>query len=63
MKIGDVVRLKSGGPYMTVGGAVDPMIGIHCLWFCGAELKAGMYPTSALEVIAPEDIRHPDCHE
>lgn len=30
-KIGDVVRLKSGGPAMTVGGLVDGLV--RCIWF------------------------------
>jgi uncharacterized protein YodC (DUF2158 family) len=38
IKIGDVVRLKSGGPSMTVNKKGDfsplgPNPGVHCVWF------------------------------
>tara|TARA_R110002110_G_scaffold157158_1_gene352975 strand:+ start:148 stop:321 length:174 start_codon:yes stop_codon:yes gene_type:complete len=49
---GDVVRLKSGGPQMTVteteikdsGG-----IRVWCSWFDKSEVKQGVFPSEALE--------------
>ena len=31
-KVGDTVRLKSGGPLMTID-QIDPQSGIWCTWF------------------------------
>ena len=35
-KVGDVVRLKSGGPAMTVSKKVAE--GLTCIWYAGDEL-------------------------
>lgn len=46
MKTGDKVRLKSGGPVMTV-----TLIGaytIRCMWFDGYTLRSGDFPVDAL---------------
>ncbi len=39
LKAGDVVRLKSGGPRMTVGGASARSVFLSCYWFVGGEIK------------------------
>ena len=52
--IGDSVRLKSGGPVMTVertesdgDGAGTPFV--HCAWFAGTEKKIESFPAAAVE--------------
>ena len=35
LKIGDVVRLKSGGPKMTVAKPEDKYGQVKCVWFTG----------------------------
>ncbi|MGY6251497.1 YodC family protein [Bosea thiooxidans] len=45
--VGDVVRLKSGGPAMTVeqtGGKA-----IRCAWFNGGGYNSGVFHLSSLE--------------
>lgn len=46
MKIGDVVRLKSGGPFMTITGEY---YGNHaCTWFVDGKPVSGNYPEESL---------------
>ena len=52
-KIGDVVRLKSGGPPMTVtsieSGDNDVGYVVFCIWFnAKGNEKSGHYPAAAL---------------
>ncbi len=52
-KIGDIVKLKSGGPDMTVRsdshiGTVDYL----CQWFAGKKLEAGRFAPESLELVA-----------
>jgi uncharacterized protein YodC (DUF2158 family) len=51
-KPGDVVRLKSGGPMMTVlyvnTVRTDPL-DVHCAWFINDEHKAGNFTSGCLE--------------
>lgn len=48
-KVGDVVRLKSGGPAMTVTGTSDTGW-VICHWFVDEKSKAesGSFPPEAL---------------
>ncbi|MGL5646545.1 MAG: YodC family protein [Clostridium sp.] len=49
MQIGSVVRLKSGGPLMTiVGNGFDG--GYTCRWFAGDEVKEGNFIPESLEL-------------
>jgi uncharacterized protein YodC (DUF2158 family) len=51
-KVGDVVRLKSGGPRMTVESiSKDEMTRgtIWCVWFDKTDRKSGTFPEDALE--------------
>ncbi len=54
LKVGDTVRLKSGGPRMTITNVGDrPKEGtvIWCAWFTKAgEEKTGFYPAGAVEM-------------
>jgi uncharacterized protein YodC (DUF2158 family) len=49
-KIGDVVRLKSGGPAMTV--TATPDVRVRCSWFSGADEKHAYFPAAAVEPVA-----------
>ncbi|MBY6206902.1 MULTISPECIES: YodC family protein [Halomonas] len=50
--VGDIVKLKSGGPEMTVrnlpreGGVV-----YTCQWFAGKKLEQGQFPEDSLEKV------------
>jgi uncharacterized protein YodC (DUF2158 family) len=54
-KVGDIVKLKSGGPDMTVrvvpGGAVTTYT---CQWFAGKKLEQGSFPGDSLESMKAE---------
>ncbi len=41
-KIGDIVRLKSGGPSMTVNSILGDGH-IYCHWFAGDKLNSGSF--------------------
>lgn len=48
MQVGSVVRLKSGGPLMTIAGR--EMSGAFiCQWFVNDELKRGSFSSESLE--------------
>lgn len=51
-KVGDTVRLKSGGPLMTVSGigtrGGNP--NVDCVWFVKMEKYEGGFPPDALEI-------------
>ena len=50
-KVGDVVRLKSGGPRMTIANTASNPAGILCTWFDQAEVKSSRFPPEALEPV------------
>lgn len=55
-KVGDVVRLKSGGPRMTIVSLKAGMTSDHrCSWFEGAQPKDGHFPPEALEPAEKDD--------
>jgi uncharacterized protein YodC (DUF2158 family) len=49
MKIGDTVRLKSGGPLMTVSELLDNAR-VICTWFDNNELKTATFPDDSVEI-------------
>ena len=53
--IGEIVRLKSGGPDMTVNSEnknmYDKIVGYTCQWFAGKKLEKGSFPTESLEPV------------
>jgi|ERR1051325_11402697 uncharacterized protein YodC (DUF2158 family) len=52
LKLGDTVRLKSGGPVMTLGPEMDTG-GFLCSWFDGATLQRGNFYLEQLEKAEP----------
>ena len=55
LKEGDLVRLKSGGPVMTVvnpGGLSGWPV---CNWFEGSAVKSGSFPPAALRKVPEEE--------
>ena len=54
-KVGDIVRLKSGGPEMTVKreheeySSKKPNGTYDCQWFAGKKLEVGHFPEDSLE--------------
>lgn len=49
--IGSVVRLKSGGPKMTM--ALKDMSGdyYNCIWFDGNKKECGLFPKDTLVIV------------
>ena len=49
VKPGDIVKLKSGGPDMTVSSVVDEEF-CKCDWFIGGKIrKTGTFTTASLQ--------------
>lgn len=49
---GDIVKLKSGGPDMTVQGEVIGHRGtFNCQWFAGKKLERGNFNSDSLELV------------
>ena len=61
-QIGDVVKLKSGGPKMTVTGTGKDMYGkptVVCTWFAQHDTKreTGVFPVETVEAVTePPDV-------
>jgi uncharacterized protein YodC (DUF2158 family) len=53
LKDGDTVRLKSGGPLMTVSGEGDET-SVWCVWFVGEEKRADTFTRLSLKHDAPK---------
>jgi uncharacterized protein YodC (DUF2158 family) len=53
---GDVVRLKSGGPGMTIVAVKDD--GIHCIWYADMtdDVRTAVIPAICLEPIDLDDL-------
>ncbi len=49
LKVGDTVRLKSGGPIMTVEHVDIETQQVLCAWFDGQEKKLSSFQADALE--------------
>ncbi len=48
IKIGDIVRLKGGGPHMTICGFKSLFIDeVQCQWFEKSKLHSGFFPKYA----------------
>jgi uncharacterized protein YodC (DUF2158 family) len=57
-QVGDVVKLKSGGPEMTVKHQYDDDddYEYQCQWFAGKKLESGRFPEAGLE---PASVKPP----
>ena len=56
VKPGDIVRLKSGGPTMTVGMQVEhngdkDAVVLHCVWYVDDQLQQAAIPAIALKTV------------
>ena len=52
LKIGSLVKLKSGGPTMTVVDVPDQLEGmVVCAWIWEGEAKQATYPMEAVELV------------
>lgn len=58
MKTGTLVRLKSGGPVMTVKEVSDDHW-ISCHWFTEGELNSGSFRQAELEAVSALGIALP----
>jgi uncharacterized protein YodC (DUF2158 family) len=58
--VGDIVKLKSGGPDMTIRGVLDnplskePTVNYKCQWFAGKKLDNGIFPQESLVKVENE---------
>lgn len=62
-KIGDPVKLKSGGPTMTIQKlkVLSQPEGIFkCSWFDGVELKSGYFHKDSLQVVYEDSLKNSD---
>lgn len=57
--VGDIVKLKSGGPNMTIkdivtGITYEPDNSYNCQWFAGKKLDRGVFPHDSLIKVEDE---------
>jgi uncharacterized protein YodC (DUF2158 family) len=53
--IGDVVKLKSGGPDMTIDAKSERVETVLCKWFVGRSLRAKVFHPAELELVKATD--------
>lgn len=56
-QVGDIVRLRSGGPEMTVQTIPEDRHHhdhYRCQWFAGKKLEYGNFKEDSLELVKPE---------
>lgn len=56
-EVGQVVKLKSGGPDMTIQGfgTIEFSGNYRCQWFAGKKLENGVFPEQSLELVKDEN--------
>jgi len=59
-KVGDVVKLKSGGPNMTVSSygtdfSDRPTKNVDCKWFAGAKAQSAAFHEDLLDTVTPPE--------
>jgi uncharacterized protein YodC (DUF2158 family) len=55
LKSGELVRLRSGGPVMTVNQRSPVSQHIECFWFDGAQLCVGRFLPDTLRIITEDN--------
>ena len=55
MNVGDIVRLKSGGPVMTVESVDEGKAQAHCVWMKKETPMRHRFSIAALEAAKPPD--------
>ncbi len=60
LQVGDIVKLKSGGPDMTIKDILtnlnDEETGSYrCQWFAGKKLDNGLFPLESLVIVIQEN--------
>ncbi|MBE0422112.1 MAG: YodC family protein [Pseudoalteromonas sp.] len=51
-EVGDIVKIKSGGPEMTVRSVPSQHAAYYiCQWFAGKKLEQGNFPNDSLESV------------
>lgn len=55
MNIGTPVKLKSGGPLMTVDSPADNHNRVKCVWFDKTTLCAGSFNIESLKAVPQEE--------
>ncbi|RBM83907.1 YodC family protein [Vibrio paracholerae] len=53
-KIGEIVKLKSGGPDMTIKQVYTSDQEYRCQWFAGKKLDNGIFPHDSLIKVEQE---------
>jgi uncharacterized protein YodC (DUF2158 family) len=56
-EVGDVVRLRSGGPKMTVQEVIEIGGNIRCQWFVQGEVRTAVFHPRSLDRLAWDDER------
>lgn len=57
-RVGDIVRLKSGGPQMTVAKNIPNASdgpSVNCVWFVGDEPKEKWFVIGSVEPVIKDD--------
>lgn len=56
-KKGQIVKLKSGGPDMTIRAvlASEESNEYYCSWFAGKKLEDGRFSEETIELVSPKD--------
>jgi uncharacterized protein YodC (DUF2158 family) len=54
--IGSIVKLKSGGPPMTVTGAAGEDEQVHCTWFAAEKLLSHTFSWNALLSVPAKEL-------
>jgi hypothetical protein len=56
-EVGQVVKLKSGGPDMTIQDFCTKEFSgkYRCQWFAGKKLENGVFPEQSLELVKDEN--------
>lgn len=54
-EVGDIVKLKAGGPDMAINIFSQYNGGYKCQWFAGKKLEEGYFPADSLELVEKDN--------